>query len=153
MPASGQRTGLASTCSSVTEAGSISVAQIADLIDVADDLDTVGHFEQFLGDRRSRDAHCGFAGRGASAAAIVAEAELGVEGEVGVARPVLVLDVAVVLAALVLVADEDGDGRAGGLTFEDAGEDLGGIIFLPRADNARLPGLSALQVRNEVIDG
>ena len=54
----------------------------------------------------------------------VAQPVLAPVGVVGVAGAEGVEDVAVVLAALVLIADQQADRRAGGLAFVDAGEDL-----------------------------
>ena len=59
--------------------------------------------------RAGRHAHAGFAGARSSTAAVVAEAVLGVEGEVGVPRTVFLGDLRVVARALVDVVDDDGD--------------------------------------------
>ena len=54
-------------------------------------------------------------------------------------------DVAVILAALILVADEEADGRAGGFAFEDAGKNFHRIRFPPLGDVARGAGFAAVQ--------
>ena len=78
----------------------------------------------------------GLARGGSPAAAIVAHAViLGPIGEVGVAGAELVLDLAVVLAALILVLDQQRDRRAGGLALEHAGQDL--APRRPRAAGSR----------------
>ncbi len=59
-------------------------------------------------------------------------------------------DGAVVLAALVLVADQQRDRRAGGLALEHAGEDLHGIGFAPLRDMARSAGLAPVEVMLQV---
>src|SRR5260370_688730 len=77
-----------------------------------------------------RDAADRLAGTGSSAAARVAPTELGVEGEVGVAGSILVGDVAVVLAALVGVAEQNADRRAVGPPLVDARQELRQVLLL-----------------------
>ena len=126
---------------------------LADLLDVAEDLDAVGVMEKLFGDGAGGDACDGLAGRGATAAAVIAEAELGVEGEVGVPGAVLVLDVAVVAGSLVLISDQHGDGGAGGSALEHAGEDLGVIRLITLRGDLRLPGPAALEIGQQVVLG
>ena len=57
---------------------------------------------------------------------------------------------AVVLAALVGVADQERDRRAGGLAFVDAGEDLDRVGFLPLRDVARGAGAAPVEVGLDV---
>src|SRR5207253_2646817 len=109
--------------------------------------------QQLLGDGAGGDAADGFARRGAAAAAVVAEAVLGVEGVVGVAGAVLVLDVAVVAAALIAVAEEDAERGAVGAPLEDAGEDFRGVVLLTLGDELRLAGPAAAQVGQQVVLG
>ncbi len=59
-------------------------------------------------------------------------------------------DVAVVLAALVFVADQQRDGRAGGLAFEHTGKDLHRVRFAALRDVARGAGLAAVQLDLDV---
>ena len=54
-------------------------------------------------------------------------------------------DVGVVLAALILVADEQRDRRAGGAALEHAGENLHGIRLAPLRDVARGARLAAVE--------
>ena len=123
---------------------------VADLLDVAEDADAVLG-QQFLGDGPGRHPADGFARAGAAAAAIVAEAVLGVEGEIGMAGTILVLDVAVILAALVGVAKQNADRGAVGLALEDAGPDFGHVFFLALRDDLRLPRPAAAQVGQQIV--
>src|SRR5207248_2964423 len=84
--------------------------------------------------------------------AVVAEAVPGVEGVVGVAGAVLVLDVAVVLAALVGVAEQDADRRAVGATLEDARPNLRLVVLAALRDDLRLPRAPPAQVGQQVLD-
>ncbi len=68
------------------------------------------------------------------------------------AGAILVLDFVIILAALVLVAEEDADGRAVGLALEHARPDFGLILFLALRDDLRLPRPAAAQVGQQVID-
>src|SRR5205823_2301180 len=69
---------------------------VAHLLDVADDAHPVAG-EQLAGDGAGGHAADGLAGAAAAATPVVAPSVLGVEGEVGVAGPVLVGDVGVIL--------------------------------------------------------
>ncbi len=80
---------------------------MAYLFDVGEDVNSLSG-EEFFGDGTGGDSGDGFAGAGSSAASVVAAAVLGVEGEVGVAGAVLVLDLRVVLRPLVQVAERIG---------------------------------------------
>src|SRR5688500_17882791 len=62
----------------------------------------------------------------------------------------LVLDLAVVLAALVLVLDQQRDRRAGGLALEHAAEDLHLVVLAPLGHEARLAGLALVEPRLDV---
>ena len=100
-------------------------------------------FEDLAGDSPRRHPACGFTRRGTAAAAIVANAVLFPVGDVGVAWPELVFDIAVVFRLLVDVLDLECDGRAGGhldasVVLEHAGEDLDGIGLAPLSCIARL---------------
>ena len=55
-------------------------------------------------------------------------------------------DIAVVAAALVGVADEEGDGRAGGAPFKHAGEDFHLVGFAPLGNVAAGAGATAVEV-------
>ena len=83
---------------------------------------------------------------GAPAAAIVADAVLVPIGVVGMAGTEGIDDAAVILAALVLVADDEADGCAGGLAFEHAGQDFDSVGFLALRNVARSAGLASVQL-------
>jgi len=101
-----------------------------------------GH--DFASDRTGGNTRGGFARRLAAAAAIVANAVFGVVGVIGVPRPVLVLDVGIVLGALVDVVDHERDGRPGRDLFagrfidEHAGEDFHLVRLAPLRGETRL---------------
>ena len=59
-------------------------------------------------------------------------------------------DVAVVLAALVCIADQQRDRRAGGLAFEHARQDLDLVFFLALRDMARRAGFAAVEFELDV---
>src|SRR5262249_42058501 len=103
-------------------------AHVPNLSDIADNPNAM-LTKQLFGDSSRRDPAQGLAGAGSAAAAIVAEAIFGVECEVGMPWPVLVLDLAVIRTALIGVAEEDADGRTVGLALEDAGPDFGNVLF------------------------
>ena len=74
------------------------------------------------------------AGAGPAAAAVVATAVLGVEREIGVARAILVLDVAVIAGCAGRCCERAMPiGGAVGHALEDAGPDLGHVLFLALA--------------------
>src|SRR5262249_42149149 len=82
------------------------------------------HLDERTADPHARDdlarngagghPHRGLARGLASAAAIVAHAVFYVVGVIGMAGPVLILDVGIVLAALIDIIDDERDRRAGG---------------------------------------
>ncbi len=114
---------------------------IPDLHQRAANGDAVDHLARH---RAGGDACCRLARRRAAAAAEVAHAVLLPVGVVGVAGAELVLDVAVVLGALVDVADEERDRRAGGdraavFVGKDARQDLDRVGLLALGGEARLP--------------
>src|SRR5262249_11321128 len=120
-------------------------------LDVAQDPDALLG-EELLGDGPGGDATERLAGAGAAAAPVVAEAVLGVEGEVGVAGAGLVLDVVVGAAVRVGGAEGDADGGAVGPALEDAGPDLRQVFLLALADDLGLAGAAAAQVGQQVLD-
>ena len=124
----------------------------ADLLDVAEDADAVAG-EQLLGDGAGGDAADRLAGARAAAAAIVAEAVLGVEGEVGVAGAVLVLDVAVVGAALIGVAEEMPMDVPSVLPSKTPDQISGSVVLVALRDELRLPRPAAAQIGQQIVDG
>ena len=92
----------------------------------------------------------GQACRGSAAAARVAQAVLLPVGVVGVTGAKALRDVAVVLAALVLVADQQADRRAGGVALVDAGQDLHLVGLLPLGDELAAAGAAPVQLGLDV---
>ena len=126
------------------------IFDLAELHEVAAHGDAVGLVQPFLGDGACRHAACRLARRGTAAAAIVADAVFLPVGVVGVAGTEGVGDIAVVLAALVFVADQQRDGRAGGFAFEHAGQDLHRVRFAALGNVARGAGFAAVQVSLDI---
>src|SRR5476649_1663215 len=96
--------------------------------------------QHLAGDRAGGHAHGRLARRLAAAAAIVAHAILLQIGVVAVRGPELVLDLAVVAAALVDVVDVQRDRRAGRDALEDAGQDFYRVRLLALRHKGRLTG-------------
>ena len=119
---------------------------LADLRQVAAHAHAVMPGQPFLGDHRGSHAHGGLARRGAPAAARVADAIFLPVGVVGVAGTEGLLDLAIVLAALVGVADQQRDRRTGGLAPVDPGEDLHLVRLVPLRGVAAAPGGAALEI-------
>src|SRR5205085_1591129 len=83
---------------------------------------------------------------GDDVAARIAHAVLLQVGVIGVSGAELVGDRRVVLRALVLVADEKADRRAGGAPFINAGEQLDRVRLAPLRHMARAAGLSPVEL-------
>src|SRR3954470_18699364 len=94
--------------------------------------------QHLAGDCTGGDTAGGFTRRGPAAAAIVADAVLRLICEVRVAGPEFPRNIAVVLGALILVLDHQGDRGAGGQTLEHPGLDLHEIRLLSLGGEARL---------------
>ena len=105
----------------------------------------------FLATAPGRHAADGLAGAGPAAAAVVAPAVLGVEREIGVSGTILILDIAVIAAVLVAVAEEDADGGAVGDALKDAGPDFRQVFLLALGDDLRLARPAAPQVGQKVV--
>src|SRR5690606_14104788 len=94
---------------------------------------------------------CRFAGRRASAAAIVADAVFHVVGAVGVPGPTALRAPAVILGALIDLVDEHGDRCAGRdqrlavLVRHHAGENANFVRFAPLGHEPRLAGAPAVE--------
>ena len=80
-----------------------------------------------------------------AAAAPVPDAVLLPVGEIRVSRPILVLDVAVILGARVEILDHQIDRRSGRLAVEHAGHDLDRIGFPALTHIATLAGTASIQ--------
>src|SRR5690606_28150861 len=103
---------------------------VAELRHPGADPDAVALAEPLAGDGGGGDRRRGEPRRAASPAAGIATAVLLQVGVVGMARTERLRDVAVVLAARVLVADQQRDRGAGGLPLVHAGENLD-LVGLP----------------------
>mgnify|MGYP000675230201 CR=1 FL=1 len=68
------------------------------------------------------------------------------------AGPVQILDVGVVAAALIGIADQNRQARPGRATFEDAGKNLRFVRLLPLGDDFALSRAAALEVHTKIID-
>ena len=117
----------------------------SELRQVAADRDAVALAQPLPGDGARGDAHRGLARRLPAAAAVVADAVLLPVRVVGVAGAERVGDVRVVLAALVLVADQQRDRRARRAALEHAGQDLDGVGLAPLRHVPRRAGPAAVE--------
>jgi hypothetical protein len=117
-----------------------------ELRQIAPHHDCVFLVQPFLGDRRRGDAHSGLARRLAPAAAVIADAVLLPVCVIGVTRPERILDLRVILAASIDVADKKPDRRAGGPAFEHAGEDFDHVVLPPLCHVARSSRLAAVEI-------
>ena len=120
-----------------------------DLIHPADDADVMGG-QELPGDGPGGHAHGRLAGAGPAATAPVPNAVFLVVGDVRVAGPELVLDVRIILAALVGVADQQRNRAARGLALEHAGENLHPVGLAPLRGVAALAGPAPIQVGLDV---
>ncbi len=107
--------------------------------------------EPLLGDDASGHTHGGFARRRTTAAARIANAVLLPIGVVRMAGTELLGDVAVVLAALISVADQQADRRAGGTAFVHAGQNLDLVGLATRRGVPALAAGTALQIMAELF--
>src|ERR1019366_6763535 len=106
-------------------------------------------------DGAGSDPRRGLARRGAPAAAIIGDAVFDVVGVAGVAGPVFVLDVGIVLRALIDILDQQHDRRAGGdlaavFAGEHPGHDLSRVRLLPLRREARLAGPPLVEITLDV---
>ena len=65
-------------------------------------------------------------------------------------RPIRILDVAIVFGSLILVLDDQPDGRARRLAFENTGENLDLVRFLALRRKLRLTWTSAVEIDLDV---
>src|SRR5258708_26394656 len=124
-----------------------------DLCKVSTDENAVALAEPLLRDRAGCHADHRLARRGAAAAARIAHAVFLPVSVVGVAGAELLRDRRIVLRALVFIADQETDRRAGGAAFVHARQDLDRVGFAPLGDVARAPGLSAIELFLYVLVG
>ena len=102
----------------------------------AADHDAMALAQPLAGNRPGRNAHRGFARRRTAAPAVIAETVFLRIGIVGMPRTERLGDVAVILAALILVTDQEGDRRPGTAPFKDARQDLDAVRLTPLSDVA-----------------
>ena len=112
---------------------------------VAPDHDAVVLRQPLARDRPGRHPHGGLTRRRPTAAAVVADAVLVPVRIVGMARTESLGDRAVVLRALVLVADQERDRRARGPPFEHPRQDLDAVRFAALSDMARGPWFAPVE--------
>ncbi len=110
-------------------------------------------FQHPVGNGARGHTHRRLARRGPSATAIIANAVFLLIGEVGMARPELAGDLAVILRPLVLVADQHGDRGAGRHPLEHAGQNLDLIFLAALCDKTALPRLAAIKIGLQVRFG
>ena len=108
--------------------------------------------QQLLGDRAGGDPADGLAGTGSAAAAIVAHAVLGVEGEVGVAGAILVLDVAVIRLRWSLLRKRMPIDVPSVTPSKTPDQISGRVLFLALRDDLRLSRPAAPQVGKQIVD-
>src|ERR1700730_997119 len=102
--------------------------------------------------RAARDPRRGLARRLPAAAAIIAQAVFDVVSVIGVAGPVLVLDVGIILRALIDIVDDERDRRSGGhllaasFVDEHAGQDFDRVRLLALGGEPRLAGPALIAI-------
>src|SRR5665213_2699996 len=104
------------------------------------------------------NARGGFARRGAPTATIIVNAVFDVVSVAGVAGPVFVLDLGIVLRALINVLDQQHNRRTGGhllavLAGEHAGHDLYRVGLLALGGEPRLAGPALVEMLLDILDG
>lgn len=87
---------------------------VLNLINPGKYFDAMVDVEKLFRNGSSGDAANGFAGRGATSAGDRSESVFGVVSEIGMRWAVLIAEFVVIAGALILVADEEGDGGSGG---------------------------------------
>ena len=103
--------------------------------------------EPFFGDCCRTNDRRRQTGRGTTAATRIADAVFVPIGIVGVAGAIGFGDIAVVLAALVLIADQQRNRRTGGFAFIHTGQDFDRIRLLSLRDMARGARLAPVEFR------
>jgi len=106
--------------------------------------------KDFFGDGSGGDAADGFAGGRSPATLPVTGAVFGIVGVVGVGGTVFFGHLGVGFGAVVLVAYQDGDGRAEGFPFKGAGEDFALVGLVTWSGDFGLAGTAAVEFDLEV---
>ena len=107
-------------------------------------------FQPFFSDCSGGNTCGGLAGGTSTAAAIVACTVFVPVGVIGVTRAETGGDIAIVFAALVGITDQEGDGGAGGFTFEYAGEDFDLVGFAALGNVAAGAGFAPVEIGLDV---
>jgi hypothetical protein len=126
------------------------MSEVADLRHAAVKRGAVLLGQPLLGHGTGGHHRCGEPRGRAPAAARVAQAVFVKVGVVGMAGTEGLQDVAVVLAALVGVADQQGNRCAGGLALVHAGEDLDRVGLVALRDELAGAGAAAVQIALDV---
>src|SRR5207237_8413952 len=121
--------------------------------EIAANLHAVAAAQPLLRDRSCGHADRRLARRGAAAAGRAAHAVLLKVGVVRMPGPEFLGDRGIILRALVFVADEKADRRAGGAALKDAGEELDRVGFAPLGDMARAAGFAPIQFALNISGG
>ena len=109
--------------------------------------------QHFARDGAGGDSHRGFARRRASAAAMVADAVFLQISKIRVSGAESAAQIVVIARLGVGVADENANGRAGGFSFKDAGDDFGAVGFAPLRHISRCAGAAAVQIALHIVFG
>lgn len=125
---------------------------VAHLADITDHSASEFLCDQFPGNHTGGHASRRFPGAAATAATVVPKTESSIVGVVGVSRPVLVPDVRVISAALIQIANQNGDTRPGGAAFKDTGKEFRGVRFIPLGRQSALARPTSLQIDHQIID-
>ena len=118
---------------------------VAHLLGVCLDGDSQLTESQF-GKGSGNNATDGLASRRASAATVVADAVFLPVGEVGMTGTEHVAKVVVVVAVLILVADDEADGLTGRLALEHAAQHLHLVCFLASGSQSALTRLATVEL-------
>ena len=111
----------------------------------------LGEVQHLLGDDAGRhDAQRETAAEGTAAAEVVVAAVFDVGGEVGVTGTRMLPEAFIILAVGILIAEEDGERGAGGVTVVHARDNLREVV-LYAGGGAQGAGLAAGQVLGEVF--
>src|SRR3546814_79922 len=125
----------------------------AKLAHIATDDNAIALLQPLFSNGAGGNTDCGLSRTGTAATAIIANAVFLPVGVVGMTRPEGVGNIAVILAALVFIADQQGDGGTCSLAFENAGEDFNRIGFLALCNMARSTGFAAIQICLDIGSG